>query len=265
MEFGWIYEMSTPALYLLIVGGAALLGVAGLLATRVLAARIVGDPDAYKGEAVGDFVAATSVLFGLIAALLTVAVWQNYNDLDSRVAQEASSMGALYRLAQDLPQPTRDELAAEIKSLTSDTMTREWSEQRHGVVANRADLLIAMRKTISLFKPKDQGESNLQNAIHAEFDKMYELRRHRRHNVNTGVPGALYAAVILGGLDTIALTWFLPVNRLGLHMMMTGITAAMIGMVIFTIIVIDHPFRGAISIGPDAFQDSYYYLMDGEQ
>ena len=25
----------------------------------------------------------------------------------------------------------------------------------------------------------------------------------------------------------------------------------------------DHPFRGSISIGPEAFEDSYVYLMDG--
>ena len=60
------------------------------------------------------------------------------------------------------------------------------------------------------------------------------------------------------------MTWFLPVNRSVLHVMMTGITAPLIGMVIFTIIVIDHPFRGSgVSIGPDAFEDSYYFLMDG--
>ncbi len=262
--FDWIYEVSTWVLFVVVVGGFSLVGTGGLLATRALATHIVGDPNAYKGEAVGDFLAATSVLFGLIAALLTVAVWQNYNDLDSRVAQEASSLGALYRLAQDLPQPIRGELAGDIKSLTYDTMTSEWSEQRHGILANRADMLVEIRKTISRFKPKDQGESNLQNALQAEFDKTYELRRHRRHNVNTGVPGALYAVVFLGGLQTIAMTWFLPVNRPRLHVMMSSFTAAMIGMVIFTIIVIDHPFRGsAISIGPDAFEDSYYYLMDG--
>lgn len=262
--FGWMYEIPAWLLSAIIVGGFTLLGVGGLVATRALAARVVGDPDAYKGDGVGDFVAATAVLFGLVAALLTVAVWQNYNDLDARVAQEAASMGALYRLAQDLPQPARDELAGAIKSLTHDVMTTEWEEQRHGVLANRADLLIEMRKTISRFDPTNEAESNLQKALHTEFDKTYELRRDRRHNVNTGVPGALYVVVVVSGLNTIALTWFLPVGRPRLHMIMTGITAAMIGMVILTIVILDKPFRGVISISPDAFEDAYYFLMDGD-
>jgi hypothetical protein len=260
----WMYEVPTWVLASLIVGGFVLLGIGGLAATSALASRVVGDPDAYKGAGVGDFVAATAVLFGLVAALLTVAVWQNYNELDARVAQEAASMGALYRLAQDLPQPSRDELAGAIKALTRDVITTEWAEQRDGVLVNRADLLIDMRKTISRFAPANEAQSNLQKVLHTEFDKTYELRRDRRHNVNTGVPGALYAVVILSGLNTIALTWFLPVNRPRLHGIMTGITAAMIGMVVFTIVAVDKPFRGAISIGPEAFEDSYYFLMDGE-
>lgn len=259
-----MYEIPAWALSVVIVGGFSLVGVGGLIASRALAARVVGNPDAYKGEGVGDFVAATAVLFGLIAALLTVAVWQNYNDLDARVAQEAASMGALYRLAQDLPPPVRDELADAVKSLTREVMTTEWEEQRHGIVVNRADLLIEMRRAISEFNPVNEAQSNLQQALHMEFDKAYELRRDRRHNVNTGVPGALYAMVILSGLNTIALTWFLPVARPRLHLVMTGITAAMIGMVVFTIVIVDKPFRGSISIGPEAFEDSYYFLMDGD-
>ena len=229
-----------------------------------MAARVAGDPNAYKGDGVGDFVAATAVLFGLVAGMLTVAVWQNYNDLDARVAREAAAMGALYRLAQDLPDPAREELAGAVTSLTREVMTTEWDEQRRGILVNRADLLIEMRKTISLFNPTSEAQSNLQEALHTEFAEVYELRRDRRHNVNSGVPGALYAVVIISGLNTIALTWFLPVPWPRLHGIMTGITATMIGMVIFTIVIPDKPFRGAISIGPEAFRDSYYFLMDGD-
>jgi len=75
--FGWLYDVPASVLLLIIVGGFAVSGVGGLVATRVLAARVAGDPNAYKGDGVGDFVAATAVLFGLVAGMLTVAVWQN--------------------------------------------------------------------------------------------------------------------------------------------------------------------------------------------
>lgn len=260
----WLYDIPTWLLFVIIVGGFSLLGVGGLLVGRTLISRTVGRAESYKGEAVGDFVAATSILFGLIAALLTVAVWQNYTDLDTRVSQEASSLGAMYRLALELPQPTRDELTGNIKKLTYDTMSIEWEEQRHGIKANRPDLLNAIRTTILQFKPTSSGESNLQSAVEAEFAKMYELRRHRRHDVDAGVPGALYAVVLIGGLATVALTWLLPVSRVRMHIVMNAIVSAMIGMIVFTIILVDHPFRGAISIGPEAFEDAFNFLMDGQ-
>ena len=40
--------------------------------------------------------------------------------------------------------------------------------------------------------------------------------------------------------------------------------ALFLGMVIFLIAVLDNPFRGRVSVGPDAFQEIYDTLMQPE-
>jgi hypothetical protein len=77
------------------------------------------------------------------------------------------------------------------------------------------------------------------------------------------VSPALYTVIFVGALITIVLTWLLPESRFRPHGLMTAAAAAMIGMVVFTIVVLDHPFRGGVSISSHPFEDVYDNLMGG--
>jgi hypothetical protein len=202
----------------------------------------------------------------LIAGLIAVAVWEQYATIDGRVSQEASAMGALYREADSFPEPTRTQLALAVKNLTYDTMTNGWNLQRDGVTPTKSNPLLDKVTTIIFtFKPRDADESNIQASAMGEYTKIYELRRERLHDASASLPDSLYAVVLIGGLLTIVLTYFLVLERFPLHIVMTLICSAMIGMVVFLIVVMDRPFRGEVSIGPDAFEQAYTVLMGGTE
>jgi hypothetical protein len=65
----------------------------------------------------------------------------------------------------------------------------------------------------------------------------------------------------VGGVVTIVLTYFLSLERFQLHVVMTGFCAIMVALMIFMVFVVDHPFRGEVSIGPDAFELVYGQVM----
>ena len=67
--------------------------------------------------------------------------------------------------------------------------------------------------------------------------------------------------VVLGGCLTIVLTYFLGLERFKLHVVMTAFCAVMVSLLIFMIFVVDHPYRGDVSIGPDAFELVYEQMM----
>jgi hypothetical protein len=46
------------------------------------------------------------------------------------------------------------------------------------------------------------------------------------------------------------------------HALLGGALALFLGIVIFMIAALDHPFRGGVSIGPDAIQQVYDSLMN---
>jgi hypothetical protein len=257
----WVYNLPTWLLFLMIVGGFAVLGTCGLFLTRPVVRWIVGDPPQHD-EGVDVFAGAVAVLYGLIAGLIAIAVWEQYAAVDERVSQEASAIGALYRDALLLPDPTRTRLCAAIKGLTYQTMTIAWENQRHGwIPSGRNAYLNEITGVLFSFKPHDAGEADLQRVAESDFQTAYSLRRERFYAVSAGVPTPLYIVVFAGACLVILLTYFLALRSMRLHVAMTLITSAMIGLVVFMIVVMDHPFRGEVSVSPDAFREAYKMLM----
>ncbi len=50
-------------------------------------------------------------------------------------------------------------------------------------------------------------------------------------------------------------------HRLRIHLVMAGIIAVFVGLLIFTIASIDHPYAGAISVSSEPFADLFDQLM----
>ena len=80
--------------------------------------------------------------------------------------------------------------------------------------------------------------------------------------VTTGLPAILWTLVILGGIISITVTMFFDAKSFWIHVWMTGLLSALLGLLIFLIGSLDNPFRGEISVGPDSLQLVYTQLMD---
>nr|MBA2714638.1 DUF4239 domain-containing protein [Rubrobacteraceae bacterium] len=104
-----------------------------------------------------------------------------------------------------------------------------------------------------------------QEILHAEtvreFNAFVEARRQRLYGVEKGLPVELWYVVIIGAVLSIVLTWLFALERLGIHLLVSGILAMFIGVTVFLIAAMDHPFRGALSISPEAFEIVLKTLM----
>ena len=55
---------------------------------------------------------------------------------------------------------------------------------------------------------------------------------------------------------------FIHVSNVRLHMLMAGLLGLFIGLVIFVTADMDHPYAGAISIGPGAYERVLEQIID---
>jgi len=244
---------------LLIVGAFTALSVAGLYATRRFVLAITG-PRPGHNEGVDAFIAAAAVFYGIVAGLIAVAAWEQFATYDDNVTREASAVATLYRNVSTYPEPYAGKLREELRAYTR-AVIDGWPLLQHGIVPPKpAAVLNAFQATLYSFEPKTERERIVDASTIDEFERMIELRRLRLHDKDAGLPAALWAVVIIGGILTVFLTYFLALERFKVHLAMTLVCGILVSLLIFMIAAVDHPFRGGVSIGPDAFQLIYNQL-----
>ena len=256
----WIYDY--PSALIGAVFAAAFVGVTwlGIFAFRPLVRSwIHGERNA--NDMVGFAFSSFSVLYGLLLGLLAVAAYQNFSSVSDLVTKEASSVRALYRDTQGYPQPIRGDLQAKLREYTRFVIEQGWPEQRKGNIATGgSERVTAFFDDFIAFTPQDKREEIVHAEAFREFNNFVELRRERLANVTTGIPAVLWWVVAIGALLTIALIWLLDME-IHVHLILGGILSLFLGIVIFLIAAMDNPFRGEVSVGPDAFQLVYESLM----
>jgi len=216
-------------------------------------------------EMVGLALSSYFVLFGLLLGLLAVATYQNYSNVDDIVTNEASSLAALYREISSLPQPSRGQLQQRLREYTRYTIEEGWAQQRKGIVPKgevvRSGLLI---RSLLDFEPSNDKEKLIYEDALRQSDHRNELSRARLSNVTTGLPTVLWWVVVAGAAINIVLIWMQDME-VHVHMILGAALASILGLVIFLIAELDNPFRGEISIGPDAIARVYEDVMKPRQ
>lgn len=259
--FYWIYDIPNWQLALLFVAAFVAYSTLGTLATRRLVRRWLADqPNA--NELVNYFMSSFGMFYGLLLGLIAVGTYQNYSDVDKTVTKEASALAALYRDITAYPTPIRTEMHASLREYCRYVIDEAWPAQRRGIIPEGGTLRMDVFQAL-LFS--FQPETKAQELSHAQtlhqYNLLIDIRRQRLQCVTTGLPPSLWQVVAVGAVLNIAITWLLKVQRLSVHLVLSGTLAAFIGLMIFLIAAMDNPLRGDVSVSAEAFETVQRSLM----
>lgn len=251
---------------LLLVGPAIILtlclfSVVGLLFVRrrVLPRLRVEGGDS---EFTGAMLQSVMVFYGLAVALIAVSVWQTYSDVSQVVSEEATALAAIYRDVSSYPEPARSEMENELRDYTKYVIQEAWPLQQRGQVPrDGVDLMNRFQATLVAFEPKTEGQKLLHGETLRAYNEMIKARRLRLDAVHTGLPGVMWAVIILGAFISLSSSFFFKVEDARLHIVEVLLLAVFIGLIIFMILSLDRPFRGDLGIRADPFQLIYDQLM----
>jgi hypothetical protein len=258
--FYWIYDIPTwqlGALFALLFVGITWVGTLFISPILKLWFRSQEGLNDLVGYALGAF----GVFYGLLLGLLAVATYQNAANVEDNVAREAASLGALYRDVSSYPQPIRADLQKRLQDYTRFVIDKAWPAQRRGEVPQGSvQMMDEFQQVLTQFEPATKG----QEIVHAEtlrqFNDMILLRRLRINAIHAGIPGVMWYVVAVGAvINTLLILSFRM--RFDIHLVIGGMLSFFVGVVIFMIAAMDNPFRGEVSVGPDAFELIYTSLM----
>jgi len=243
--------MSLPVAVLIVLGAAALAGLAFVLLDRTSAKPLV--PEAARG---GPTLIVAGTMFAVLLAFVTLAAFQTYNGAKTGAASEADAVLDMARTAALFPPPQRDQLRADFVCYGRAVVREEWPAMRAGrpspLVEHWIGAYRALFGRLALNSPREQlGFQDLLNLA----NNRTAGRQQRLSEDTPSVPTPLWLALVLGGCIVIALQLGMAGSGVRVHALLVAGLAALIASGLLVVYLLDHPYHSHVGgIQPGAMR-----------
>lgn len=221
----------------------------------VLLARVTRRTDRMRGT--GDvetaYITAVATLYGIFIAFMIFAVWNRYNESLEATDIEASTMAEMYQLAGGLSEPTRDDLRKLSLEYGRSVVDDEWAAMRRGHASRRTQDVV--ERTWELLNGPNTAHTDPVQRDHllTAWSRLTDQRRERLLRAYTGLNEYAYALLVIGGLITLGLACVFTVDDFWTHLLKASTLGCIIGLMLVTIWVLDHPFSSHVRLQPTPF------------
>jgi hypothetical protein len=233
----------TWLLAIVVVGGFALLALAGLRLVRRVAPDIAETSD-FAGVMAGVIAA----VYGVFLAFAIVALYEEFHEAELGVQTESAALTRLVTDSAGLGPATEQPLRAAVKAYRDAVTGPEWAAMEDGDASQRAWEGIAGIHAVLDRVPAPERDSPFFDAALTAVDDVVDARRERLHAAESTLPSAIMVLLIGGGVLTLAFTLVFgaPVPRM--HTAMVLSFAVLIGFSLLVALLLDHPFSGDVAV-----------------
>ena len=244
----------------LVIGAVCLAALAGLEVVQRLVPAKSRRP---HNDVAGFIYAALGVIYAVLLALVVIAVWEEYDAASVTVEQEANALAEIFWLGHRLPEPEGTHLQELCKSYAEEVVHIEWPLMEQGQAPSMPQtqgaptgwaLIDEIRANLQEVEPRTQADEQLYAEGLDQVQRLADARRMRLVAAEEGIPGVLWAVLIFGGIAAVGFTYLFGLQNTWAHRLMVVTLAAVIGLVLFTIGAMEHPFSGGARIGTEAFE-----------
>lgn len=234
------------------VGGAVLFSVLGLALVR----RFVSPETLREHHDVAGFILAiVGVIYAVLLAFVVLVVWERYGTAEITAEREANAVVDTYRLASGFSTESKFRIRADVRTYALSVVEKEWPVMSRGEVED--DTSRALDNLWRVCATTQTPQANQTVLLSQFIDRLTDVSDNRRLRLlasRTGVPHLMWMVLVLGGMATIAFTFYFGLQKFSVQAGMTAILGGLIALVLFLISALNYPFTGDLGVRPEAMQ-----------
>lgn len=240
---------------ILVILGAATVSVIGMmLLSKLVPARwLVAD-----GDAAGALYATIGMVYAILVAIGSIAVWEPRAAASDSTAREATDLIEMYWSARSLDDPDRAGVQALIVQYTNEVITAEWpslaaTRKPH---AHAQELLSRLRSKVEAVEPATDRQAAAHDELLARVADAADARRARIGVADEGMPYPLWPILVFGGVISIGFLYLFGLERTFPNGLMMFTVGGMVALLLVVIYQMEYPFSRGLSVGPQPFRDA---------
>lgn len=234
------------------IGIPIVLGLVGLaVASRLVSTEVLRN----HNDIAAPIHAAIGVIYAVLLAFVVVTVWENHDSVETSIDTEANQIAGLDRDIAALPDTAQAQMHRGLVRYAQSVIDHEWKLMEHDSVDGlRNTAYDSLWGMVTAFRPESEYEHTWLTIVYRRMNQLDEARSRRFLAVEQTIPKAVWGLMIFCGAITILFACFFGAERKQLHRAMVSALAAVIGVMLFVIAGIDHPFTGIVRVEPEAFR-----------
>ena len=234
-----------------IIGGAILVS----LAVVALARRLFPHEELRQGhDATGNLLAVVGTLYAVLLGLVVVDAMSRFEQAMGVVQLESNCLADVYLMAARLPEPQRDRVQNLCRVYAEQVVTLEWPAMERAEMsmdARRTALTLA--QSLNDFEPQTEAHKTVYPFLLEKISELWDMRRDRGGTALYGIPAVEWVSLILGAVVTIFFAGLFSVGNARLQMVVTTLTALVIGLNLYLVCLFGYPFAGELSVSSRPF------------
>src|SRR5665213_2251036 len=237
------YMLQIPPLLLFILissFGALFAGIATILFHKYVSIEILRS----HNEVTGFLFLAIASFYALLLSFVVFVVWGQLNETHSIVSKEGSSAIGLYRDIKFYPDTLESKpLMAAYLDFVFKVIDEEFpnmEKMKPSIKAPESFNNVFYR--MERINPKNQSQIQLVAEMFKHLNELASYRGLRTESIETEIPAPMWLPIILGALITIICAMLLDIEHARMHVALNSLLGFFIGMLLFTIILLDHPY-----------------------
>src|SRR3954452_2912229 len=248
-------------------------GIAGLwvfLALSLLAAvavaagsiwlghRTLPDPvsEGHNG-ALSPFLTCVGLVYGALLGFVIVVAWEQFSSAETNVSNEASTLITMYRQTVGMPVPEQTQMRVLLRKYTGAVAGPEWANAiRSGTGTESArDALNEMYRVLGS-KQSSVQSSPISQKFLDQLTTLASERNQRILDAKPRIPGLLWTGLLFGGVVLLGLGGFMRLGTTRAHSGLLSAVAVLLGLLLFIVFWLDHPFGNQLGVTPAPFEQS---------
>jgi hypothetical protein len=223
-----------------------------------LADRSLPKPVA-KGHngALSPFLTCVGLVYGALLGFTIVVAWEQFSSAEANVSNEASTLTTMYRQTVGMPAPEQAQMRLLLRKYANAVEGPEWQEaiRSGGGTESARDALNEMYRVLGA----QQSSVSANPASSQLLDQLTTLASERNHRIldsKPRIPGLLWAGLLFGGVLLVTLGGFMRLGSVRAHLLLLSAVAVLLGLLLFVVFWLDHPFGNELGVTSEPFQQS---------
>jgi Protein of unknown function (DUF4239) len=244
-------------LILIFVMAASLLFMVGLNRLWPLAKRYSSN------DLVGWQLSVLGTTYAVVLGFMMYQAWMGFGNASLNTDMEASALRNMFRLAEGLPAPQREQLERATRAYADAAVSGDWVDMAKGAIPEEShEINETMWKILLSVKATSPSESIAQEHAMTELVTLTTHRRTRLLQSTSHLPDIFWCVLLVGGvLTVISVSMFGSVNS-RVHTFQVISLTLFITLVMLAIADADRPFQGWVHVSDYPFQRAQHNMIE---